>query len=228
MQEATQQLTRRETQVLRLVAHGQTIEQTAAALGISVERATGIGVRMVGKYGIEALVSAAADGDDCQRGAGATEIGRLAVRSTEGRHMLEQENEALIRRVYEQIIGQKNLDLVEELYAANVVWHGPGGQEARGTDGMRELLKTYLTAFPDLQITIDDLIASGDQIVVRWTGRGTHEGELQGVAPTRKSVELAGTNIARIEDGKIAEEWGNFDQLGMMQQIGAIPVLAGA
>ncbi len=99
MQEALQQLTRRETQVLRLVAHGQTIEQTAQALGISVERATGIGARMVGKYAIEALVSAAADGDDCQRGAEATEIGRLAVRSTEGQNMSEQQNEALIRRL---------------------------------------------------------------------------------------------------------------------------------
>ncbi len=109
-----------------------------------------------------------------------------------------------------------------------MVWHGAGGQEARGTDGVRELLKTYFAAFPDLQITIEDLIASGDQVMVRWTGRGTHQGELQRVAPTRKSVEFAGINLARIEDGKIAEAWGNFDQLGMMQQIGAIPVLAEA
>ncbi len=75
-------------------------------------------------------------------------------------------------------------------------------------------------------MTIEDVIASGDQVVTRWTARGTHQGELQGIPPTGKQVTVTGMTLARIENGQIVEEWNNFDQLGMMQQIGAIPAAA--
>jgi predicted ester cyclase len=81
----------------------------------------------------------------------------------------------------------------------------------------------YLIAFPDAQITIEDQLAEGDTVATRWTGRGAHQGELMGVPPSGKRVEVARVTISRIEGGKIVEEWDNYDALGMMQGIGAIP-----
>jgi steroid delta-isomerase-like uncharacterized protein len=81
----------------------------------------------------------------------------------------------------------------------------------------------YLGAFPDAEVTIEDQLAEGDKVVTRWTGRGTHQGELMGVPPSGNRVEVPGITISRIEGGKIVEEWENYDALGMMQAIGAVP-----
>jgi steroid delta-isomerase-like uncharacterized protein len=81
----------------------------------------------------------------------------------------------------------------------------------------------YRNAFPDVQLSIEDQVAEGDKVVTRWIGRGTHQGELMGVAPTGNQVRVDGMTISRIEDGKIIEEWEIYDALGMMQQLGAIP-----
>ena len=81
----------------------------------------------------------------------------------------------------------------------------------------------YRGAFPDAQIIIEDQLAEGDMVATRWTARGTHQGELLGVPPSGNRVEVAGMTISRAEGGKIAEEWNNYDALGLMQQIGAIP-----
>ncbi len=81
----------------------------------------------------------------------------------------------------------------------------------------------YLSAFPDMRVTVEDVIAEADKVVTRWTIRGTHRGELMGIAPTDEQVEIEGITIQRIEGGKIAEEWERYDNLGTMQQIGAIP-----
>jgi steroid delta-isomerase-like uncharacterized protein len=81
----------------------------------------------------------------------------------------------------------------------------------------------YHGAFPDAQITVEDQIAEGDKVVTRWTGRGTHQGEFMGVPPSGNRVEIAGMTLDRFSRGKIAESWTNYDALGMMQQIGAMP-----
>ena len=81
----------------------------------------------------------------------------------------------------------------------------------------------YQAAFEDGMVTIDDMIAEGDLVVTRWTGRGTHTGELMGIAPTGKEVTVSGITIARLANGKIAEEWELMDALGMMVQLGAVP-----
>ncbi len=84
-------------------------------------------------------------------------------------------------------------------------------------------MSLYHGAFPDTQITVEDQIAEGDLVVTRWTARGTHQGELMGVPPSSNRATVEGITINRIADGKIAESWANYDALGMMQQIGAIP-----
>ena len=137
--------------------------------------------------------------------------------------MTEAENETIARRVLDEIFGQGNLDAADELFAPGFVGHQPGGELVNGPQGIKDMAGMYRAAFPDMQMTIEDVIASGDQVVTRWSARGTHQGELQGIAPTGNQVTVTGINLARIENGQIVEEWENFDQLGMMQQLGAIP-----
>jgi predicted ester cyclase len=81
----------------------------------------------------------------------------------------------------------------------------------------------YRNAFPDVQMSLEDQVAEGDMVVTRWIASGTHQGEFMGIAPTGDRVTVAGTSIERIVDGKIEETWDDYDALGMMQQIGAIP-----
>ncbi len=140
--------------------------------------------------------------------------------------MTEAENETMARRVIEEIFNSGNLDVADELFAPSFVGHQPGDEPVNGPQGEKDLAGMYRTAFPDLQMTIEDVIASGDQVVTRWTARGTHQGELQGIPPSGTQVTVTGMTLARIENGQIVEEWNNFDQLGMMQQIGAIPAAA--
>jgi steroid delta-isomerase-like uncharacterized protein len=136
---------------------------------------------------------------------------------------MSEENKALARR-WADILAQGNSDLVEEIYASDFVGHDPTmPEDLRGVEGAREFYSMYLGAFPDAEVTIEDQLAEGDKVVTRWTGRGTHQGELMGVPPSGNRVEVPGITISRIEGGKIVEEWENYDALGMMQAIGAVP-----
>ncbi len=136
---------------------------------------------------------------------------------------MSEENKALARR-WADIFAQGNLDLVDEIYAPDFVGHDPAmPEDIRGVEGARDFYSMYRSAFPDAEITIEDQLAEGDKVATRWTGRGTHEGELMGVSPSGNRVEVAGITISRIEGGKVAEEWDIYDALGMMQQIGAVP-----
>jgi len=94
----------------------------------------------------------------------------------------------------------------------------------RGRDEFKQLLSLYITAFPDARFTVEDQIAEGDRVASRYTFRGTHQGELMGIAPTGKQVTVTGMIINRIVNGKSEEGWLNFDALGMLQQLGAAPV----
>ena len=140
------------------------------------------------------------------------------------RSMSAEENKALARRWAEDIMNQRNLDVVDEIYASDFVAHDPTmPEDVRGVEGRREFYGMYQSAFPDAEITIEDQVAEGDKVVTRWTGRGTHQGELMGVPPSGNRVEVAGITISRIEGGKVVEEWDSYDALGMMRAIGAVP-----
>ena len=121
------------------------------------------------------------------------------------------------------------LDETLELVADEYVGYEPSSPEPlRGKEGYREFVERYLTAFPDGRITVDQQIAEGDLVVNRWTGRGTNTGELLGMPPTGKQVTVTGITIARIEGGKLREDWTSWDTLGMLQQVGVVPELAPA
>jgi steroid delta-isomerase-like uncharacterized protein len=150
---------------------------------------------------------------------------RLDSGSDRRRSFMSEENKALASG-WADIWNQRNLDLVEEIYAPDYVNHDlTMPEDVRGIGAVREFYSRYQSAFPDAEITIEDQVAEGDKVVTRWTGRGTHKGELMGVPPSGNRVEVAGITISRIEGGKVAEEWDSYDALGLMQQIGAIPEL---
>ena len=134
-----------------------------------------------------------------------------------------EENKAVVRRVWEELANQKDLALVDELFASNYVFHGAGGQEIRGPEGLKQTLATQFTAFPDLHTTIEDMVAEGDKLVARLTATGTHQGEYQGIAPTGKKVTGTVININHGVGGKVVETWQVSDRLSMMQQLGVIP-----
>ena len=139
---------------------------------------------------------------------------------------MSEENKAIARRALEEIFSAEgNLDVADEIIAPNYVGHDPVSPEedVRGPEGVKEFASMYRNAFPDVQLSVEQQLAEGDMVASRWVAIGTHLGELMGIAPTGNRVTVAGTSIERIVDGRIEETWDNYDALGMMQQIGAIP-----
>ena len=138
---------------------------------------------------------------------------------------MSEENKAIARRALEEVFsGQGNLEVADELFAPNYVGHDPASPEdIRGPEGAKEFAGMYRSAFPDVQMSVEDQVAEGEKVVTRWIASGTHLGEIMGIAPSGNRVMVTGTSIERIVDGKIVETWDNYDALGMMQQIGAIP-----
>ena len=138
--------------------------------------------------------------------------------------MTAEENKQLARRAFEEIWNQGNVNAIDDLYAADQVSYGLGIDVPAGTEGIKQFVSIYRTAYPDTHFTIEDQIAEGDKVVTRWSAIGTHRGELMGIAPTGKRVTVTGITINRIAGGKIVETWNNFDALGQLQQLGVIPV----
>ena len=140
---------------------------------------------------------------------------------------MSEENKALIRRFFQEVWDNKNLDIFDELVAADSVDHELPPGLPSGREGGKAYLGIFLTAFPDTNMTIEDQMADGDRVVTRWTAVGTHTAELMGIPATNKQVTVPGIDIHRIVAGKIVEHWGQFDQMGMMQQLGVIPAPGG-
>lgn len=136
--------------------------------------------------------------------------------------MSAHENKALARRAMEEAFGQGNFAVADEVYAKDFVGHA-APDEIKGLEGIKRFVSIFRSAFPDLQLTVEDQIAKGDKVVSRWTARGTHEGEFRGVAPTGKQVMITGITVQRIAGSRIVEGWTNWDMLGMLVQLGVVP-----
>jgi len=134
-----------------------------------------------------------------------------------------EENKSLARRLFEEVWNKGNLDAIDEIYAPDIVNHTLPPGIPQGIEGNKMFTKMYLTAFPDTKMTIDLQIAEGDKVVTRWHAQGTHKGELMGIPATGKQATVTGIVIDRIAGGRIVESWGEFDQMGMMQQLGVVP-----
>ena len=135
-----------------------------------------------------------------------------------------KENAHGSQRVIEEIFGAGNYELAHELIGAEAIGHDSARPEpVTGPGGVIEAARGYRDAFPDLRLTAEQVIADGDYVAVRWTARGTHRGDLFGIAPTGKETTVTGITIDRWQDGKIQESWTSWDTLGLLQQLGAMP-----
>ncbi len=141
--------------------------------------------------------------------------------------MSTQENKTIVRRFLEESLGGVKPELVDDLLAPGFIRYDPyiEAGEVRGTQTVKDNIVWFGNAFADLSCTVEEQVAEGDEVVSRWTLRGTHQGEFFGVPATGKRVEMSGIQIDRFEEesGKIVEEWAEFDLLGAMRQLGAIP-----
>jgi steroid delta-isomerase-like uncharacterized protein len=139
--------------------------------------------------------------------------------------MSAEDNRAISRRLFQEFWDGKDLAVADELLAANHVDHTAGSPPGlpHGPEGTKQFATLYFTAFPDIRVSIEDQLAEGDRVVTRWRAQGTNSGSLFGMPATNKSATITGITIDRISGGKIVETWTNFDNLGMLQQLGVIP-----
>ncbi len=138
--------------------------------------------------------------------------------------MSTEENKATIRRYIEEAWNKGNVAIIDELMAPSYARYMAGSAPPLDREGQKQRIKGFLNAFPDLRLTIEDLVAEGDKVVFRMTGRGTHHSAFMGIAPTGKPMTITIIDIARFANGQVVEHWGNRDDLGMLQQLGAIPM----
>jgi steroid delta-isomerase-like uncharacterized protein len=140
--------------------------------------------------------------------------------------MSTAENKALARRVFEDVLNGRKLDLLDQLAASDYVEHNPLPGQRTGIDGIRDRYTMVLGAF-DPHFTTEDVIAEGDRVVLRWSQTGTHVGQFLGMPPTGRSYTTSGIEIWRVEDGKLAEHWDVVDVFGQLQQLGLLPQPSG-
>ena len=136
--------------------------------------------------------------------------------------MSTEENKAVARRYIEEVFNQKNLAMIDELNTPDVVLHN-ASMTIEGREAYKQFVSMYLSAFPDMHMTIEHMIAEGDIVAERVTSRATHKGELMGIPPTGKQGTITAIYMVRFVNGKGAEVWANADDLGMLQQLGVIP-----
>ena len=137
--------------------------------------------------------------------------------------MSTEDNKAIVRRFYEEVVNQKKRAALDEVFDPNLVDHFAPPGKPGGLEGAKQTLGMFLTAFPDLHFTVEDLIAEGDEVVARVTMSGTQHGAFMGIPPTGKHVTLSGTEIFRIADGRIVEQWAQFDVISALRQFGVVP-----
>lgn len=132
-------------------------------------------------------------------------------------------NKEVVRRHYEQGVNKGDIAVATECFAGEYVNHIPGQSEPqRGISAWEGFFRSLRAAFPDLTTRLEHLVGQDDMVAVRHVWRGTHEGYYQGIPPTQRPVTFTGADIYRIVDGKIVEEWSEFDELGLLRQLGAV------
>lgn len=144
--------------------------------------------------------------------------------------MSTEENKAIVRRIFEDGLNRGEVEAVAARTAPDFFDHDIHVETgiSGGPEDMSEALVAIRRGFPDIHVTIEDIVAEGDKVAVRNTWRGTHEGEFNGISATGRRIEITGTVIWRITNGMIAERWATIDTLGLLQQLGVMPAPEGA
>jgi steroid delta-isomerase-like uncharacterized protein len=142
---------------------------------------------------------------------------------------MSEYDKAIVRRLFEEVWNKGNLSLVDELFTPNYEHHDSSSPDfGRGPESEKKRATLYRTAFPDMHLKVEDIIAEGETVMTRWSCRGTHKGDLNGIAPTGRQFTISGMTVARLSNGKMAEGYVNWDALGLMQQLGVVPEFAKA
>ena len=141
--------------------------------------------------------------------------------------MSAEENKMAIRRLTDEALNQGNMDVLDHVLADTFTYHDPANPGVTSRDDYKQFVTALHTTFPDIHFTIEDEVADGDQLALRWTMRGTHRGDLVmpagPIPPTGNQVQVSGITLIRFTEGKVVEEWQNADNLGFLQQLGVIP-----
>jgi predicted ester cyclase len=137
--------------------------------------------------------------------------------------MAAEDNLEMFRRVMDEGFSKGNLGALDEVMSPDFIENEAGPGEGRGLEGVKDIVRTLRSAFPDLQATVEDSFAAGDKICARVTFRGTNTGEFQGMPATGRKAVWGAIDICRFADARMAEHWGLIDRLGLLEQLGAVP-----
>ena len=136
--------------------------------------------------------------------------------------MKGNESKVVVRRIQEEVLKQGRLELIDELFSADVIDHSNLPGFSPGREGIKQMIAMYRGVFENAQVNVQSMIAEGDEVVSRCTIRGTHVGPYLGIAPTGKQVTITVLGVDRVVDGKVVEHWEHFDPLVLMQMVGFV------
>jgi steroid delta-isomerase-like uncharacterized protein len=136
---------------------------------------------------------------------------------------MSEQNKTAVRRLFDELWNKGNLPVADELIASSYTHHDASTPEVgRGPESEKKRVTLYRTAFPDMRLTIEEIVAESETVVARWTCRGAHRGELRGIAPTGKQFAITGVSVMHFAGGKMVEGYINWDALGLMEQLGVV------
>jgi len=142
---------------------------------------------------------------------------------------MSADNKTIIRRLYEEVWNKRKLEVISEIVSPSHALQGPNiSGSSVGPEAYKRQFLLFLAGYSDLHFTIDDIIAEKDKVVACWTFSGTHRGDFMGIPATNKKVSMDGMTIHHLAGGKIMDSYGNWDALGMMQQLGVVPIFGQA
>ena len=136
--------------------------------------------------------------------------------------MSAETNKQLVRRFYDQVLNGRRMEAIDELAVAGYDEHDPLPGQREGRDGLKDRVSMLVEGLAPT-FTVEDVVAEGDRVVVRWTNSARHVGDFLGIPPTGRSCAIAGIDIYRLENERLAEHWHVIDQLAMLQQLGLLP-----
>jgi predicted ester cyclase len=142
--------------------------------------------------------------------------------------MTTDENRAIVRRYYDEVLNGRTVAVLDEIAVADYIENDPFPGMGNGREQLKLRAGALLSAFAPCTFKIEDIVAEGDRVAVRWRSRGTQSGEFMGILPTNRSYEIAGIDFHRLADGRMAEHWHVVDQLSQLQQLGLLPSPQGA
>lgn len=142
--------------------------------------------------------------------------------------MTDVDSKALVRRYYEEVFNQRNPDLIDQLATDDYVEHYPFPGHGNGRSDLKARVRLILDAMNPLRFSVEDVVAEGDRVVVRWTQTATQTGSFLGMPPTGRTATFSGIDIHALRGGRMAEHWHVVDMYALLQQLGAIPAPSGA